>query len=388
MGSTSSHTGLGTVNYGYDSNHNKVREEWGDNDVLHPWSFYTSETNTLTTDEADGYDAEDRFTRFRRPGLSGGQQTVNFVRGIATDSNGSIGNISSISVENNSAHNRVILGDRLYNDTHGFTADAANSPAVTQAFDVDGFLTNAHNGNSYNWENASGRLLSATVPANSDNRIAGTHSYGYEAMGRRAWKKVSGSGETILYVYAGPNCIAEYSIVDSTATLQQEVVYADRIDSQVLLSRNDDTERYHFLTGQQWSVLALADANNNGNIVELYAYDAFGSRFVLSAAGVLQPSGTTRDNAYGFTGRRFDDETGLMYYRNRCYDSRAGNFISRDPYEYVDGMSMYPFYPGFTGVDPWGLEIKFNGDDEDVKKAKELVEKLKKSSECYGEERN
>ena len=46
---------------------------------------------------------------------------------------------------------------------------------------------------------------------------------------------------------------------------------------------------------------------------------------------------------------------GLMYFRARYYDPATGEFISRDPLEYVDGMSLYRgyFVPG--GVDPFGL---------------------------------
>ena len=59
---------------------------------------------------------------------------------------------------------------------------------------------------------------------------------------------------------------------------------------------------------------------------------------------------------YTYTGRRLDPITGLMYFRARYYDPQTGEFISRDPLGYVDGMSQYRgyFVPG--GVDPFGLE--------------------------------
>ena len=37
------------------------------------------------------------------------------------------------------------------------------------------------------------------------------------------------------------------------------------------------------------------------------------------------------DNPYMFTGRRFDDETGLYYYRARYYSPGIGRFMSADP---------------------------------------------------------
>ena len=44
-----------------------------------------------------------------------------------------------------------------------------------------------------------------------------------------------------------------------------------------------------------------------------------------------------------------------MYFRARSYDPETGEFISRDPLEYVDGMSLYRgcFVPG--NVDSEGL---------------------------------
>ena len=44
-------------------------------------------------------------------------------------------------------------------------------------------------------------------------------------------------------------------------------------------------------------------------------------------------------NPYLFTGRRFDEKTGMYYYRNRYYEPRTGRFLSRDPLA-VEGLSL------------------------------------------------
>jgi hypothetical protein len=44
----------------------------------------------------------------------------------------------------------------------------------------------------------------------------------------------------------------------------------------------------------------------------------------------------------------------LVIYRARYYDPDTGEFISRDPLEYVDGMSLYRGYFAANGVDPFG----------------------------------
>ncbi|MDJ0731221.1 MAG: RHS repeat-associated core domain-containing protein [Crocosphaera sp.] len=63
------------------------------------------------------------------------------------------------------------------------------------------------------------------------------------------------------------------------------------------------------------------------------------------------------DNPYLFTGRRFDQETGLYYYRARYYDADQGRFISRDPLGYLDGMNLYEYVGSnpINSVDPLGL---------------------------------
>jgi len=52
---------------------------------------------------------------------------------------------------------------------------------------------------------------------------------------------------------------------------------------------------------------------------------------------------STVENPFGFQGLQLDDETGLLYVRNRYFDPELGRFISPDPLGFVDGPSMYTF---------------------------------------------
>ncbi len=60
---------------------------------------------------------------------------------------------------------------------------------------------------------------------------------------------------------------------------------------------------------------------------------------------------------YGFTGREYDAESGLYYYRARYYDPQVGRFISRDPIGVVGGWNRYGY--GYNNPlhwrDPYGL---------------------------------
>jgi RHS repeat-associated protein len=72
-------------------------------------------------------------------------------------------------------------------------------------------------------------------------------------------------------------------------------------------------------------------------------YDAFGN------------GGTV--TGYGFTGREFDPETGLLYYRARYYDPKIGRFISEDPIGLSAGINFYSYVYNdpVNLVDPFGL---------------------------------
>jgi len=81
-----------------------------------------------------------------------------------------------------------------------------------------------------------------------------------------------------------------------------------------------------------------------------YAYSAYGECL----------SGKDAVNAFRFVGRyggMQDDETGLTYFWNRWYDSKAGRWMSEDPVRQGGGNNLYEYANNLptSAIDPMGL---------------------------------
>jgi len=79
----------------------------------------------------------------------------------------------------------------------------------------------------------------------------------------------------------------------------------------------------YFLADHLGSIDVVMD--DQGKVIERADYLPFGSDR-LRITSTTGPS-----TGYKFTGKEMDDETGLMYYGARYYDSEIGRFVSEDP---------------------------------------------------------
>jgi RHS repeat-associated protein len=119
---------------------------------------------------------------------------------------------------------------------------------------------------------------------------------------------------------------------------------------------------YYPLQDLLYRTTALADAA--GSVAEAYDTDAYGRTLIFNASGTDAQWFTDDDTTTGeptcefiFTGRRYDPETQLYFYRARYYNPTLGRFISRDPIGYQDGMGLYNYVncKPDIGLDPRGL---------------------------------
>lgn len=98
--------------------------------------------------------------------------------------------------------------------------------------------------------------------------------------------------------------------------------------------------------------------DESGNVTERYAYDAYGVPTVFDGAGNELPGGSAENNRFMYTGREWDEDLSLYYYRARMYDPYSGRFCSRDPIGYEGSpwnLYEYVFGSPVKWVDPSGL---------------------------------
>ncbi|WP_199308523.1 RHS repeat-associated core domain-containing protein [Aphanizomenon flos-aquae] len=240
------------------------------------------------------------------------------------------------------------------NPDETYTYDA-NGNRVTSSIHGNGYVTGKGNrllsDGKYNYEYdnegnltkqteiATGKVQELTwdyrnrLVAFVDKDAAGKETqrveFTYDAFNRRIAKAIDTNPQDTTpavvtqFVYDGSNVLLEFVDSDGAGAnqpvLDKRYLHGAGVDQ--VLAQEIAGNVVWLLTDHLGTVRDLV--NNSGAVVNHLVYDSYGQ--------VISESNPAVDTRYLFTGREFDSETGLYYYRARYYDQTMGRFLSEDP---------------------------------------------------------
>jgi len=168
--------------------------------------------------------------------------------------------------------------------------------------------------------------------------------YWFDTFGRRITTLVEGVVEDFYYdgmqVMERRNGLGEWSV---------QYIYGIGIDEPLLMHKSDGSI-YWYHQNALGNVMVMTDSV--GDVVEWYEYDVYGAVMIYDSSNEVVERSLV-GNRYMFTGRRYDYETGLYFYRARYYHPILGRFLSRDP---VFTPSVYEYCTSnpISYIDPHG----------------------------------
>lgn len=103
------------------------------------------------------------------------------------------------------------------------------------------------------------------------------------------------------------------------------------------------------------NIVCLADIE--GNSVETMRYTAFGEATIYNAQGE-QISTSKIGNPWRFASKRYDEESGYVYFGRRYYDPENGRWTTTDPAKLIDGTNLYAYlhHNPINAFDLYGLQ--------------------------------
>jgi RHS repeat-associated protein len=227
------------------------------------------------------------------------------------------------------------VGNRLSSLGMSYNYNTSNeltsTTAATYTYDANGnTLTkaNASGTTQYSWD-FENRLSSVTLPSSS-----GSVTFKYDPFGRRIQKtSTQGSTSTVTnYLYDQDNLIEE---VDANGNEVSKYTQHLLVDEPLAEARSSTTNFY-----EQDALDSITSLSSiTGTISNSYSYDTYGN--LTASTGSLA-------NSFQYTGRDYDPETGLRFYRARYYDPQAGRFLSEDP----EGFDADGDFYRYVGNDP------------------------------------
>jgi RHS repeat-associated protein len=181
-------------------------------------------------------------------------------------------------------------------------------------------------------------------------------TYEYDVFDRRIAKEVDDDGNGTVdrgeqYAYDGDRVLFR---ADRNGTVTNRYLHGLQVD-QVFADESTTDGLLWALADHQRTVRDWADYNSGTNtttVADHVKYDSFGR--------ITAQSGGTHKPLFAYTGREWDADAGMYYYRARWYESALGRFASEDPMGFAArdmNLARYVANRPTTSTDSTGLQI-------------------------------
>jgi len=144
------------------------------------------------------------------------------------------------------------------------------------------------------------------------------------ALNQRVAKEVNG---TITQKYLWSNLTTLLAIYDKDDNLIQRYEYANQ--RMPIAMTDKDNNRYYLHYDQVESLRAISDKDHN--IIKEITYDTYGN--------IINDTNPDFKVPFGFAGGLYDQDTKLVHFGYREYDSFTGKWTAKDPISFQGGDS-------------------------------------------------
>ncbi|MCX6785201.1 MAG: RHS repeat-associated core domain-containing protein, partial [Candidatus Komeilibacteria bacterium] len=265
------------------------------------------------------YDDLDRLTRAE---ITNAANNQNYTQSFSYDITGNIITFGPQNGPYEYAGGNTALAAATFASPQAVTKIGGNQNFT---YDRNGNLTGqtAPNGNwihAWDWKDRLTSSRHLIIGLAEGNREDQSVAYSYDEQKQRIVKHDVTGNKTTAYVE---------KYFDQEGNTQKAYIFAggSKVASLEITPNGQNQPQTHLIFHHEDHLTgANVDTNADGQVIQLLDYFPYGdSRIDESAQGY--------HNDYEFTGKERDQETDLLYYEARYYNSAIGRFISRDTWQ-------------------------------------------------------
>jgi RHS repeat-associated protein len=170
--------------------------------------------------------------------------------------------------------------------------------------------------------------------------------YVIDASGRRVGKKVNGS---LVQGFLYQDSLAPVAELNSSGQIVSRFVYATGVNVPEYMIKSGVT--YRIITDHLGSPRLVINAST-GDVVQRLDYDEFGNVSLDTSPG-FQP--------FGYAGGLYDNDTKIVRFGARDYDSETGRWTVKDPIGFSGGVNIFSYVENDpnNSIDPFGLDTYY-----------------------------